>query len=180
MKTLLIAFSLLLVAGSASAGFHGYMGIYFDNAHTDWCKTVAPMTPVTYWAWVLPGVNGVKGVVFMVDIDNTANIILDEEIPNYRVLRVIAGSMTTGMSAVAYECQTSWFWLAKQVLYPADSTPTIFQIVKHPAGYMDFANCLEDYPEEPFIRLTNGYLNGTCGPIATQEGSWGAIKALYR
>ena len=55
-----------------------------------------------------------------------------------------------------------------------DTSPPVYQ----------FANCLEGHPKEPFIILTNLYVNYVigedpeCDVMGTESASWGAIKSL--
>ena len=192
-KALLLGAALLFISSIAFAQQLpplGYIGLYADAretplpdevARTDWCISIAG-AQFTMWVWALPGENGLKCAEFAVSYPEAGIFPGTEELNPAQ--SVAQGSLANGLSICFSDCQYDWQWIGYQPIFVMVATPLIFEIVEHPTTYpvpiYQFANCLENYPKEPCILFTNLYVNGECGPIATEESNWGAIKGLFK
>jgi len=176
----------------------GYIGLYADmedpgtapectvtdptpGARENWCITVAG-EQFLMWVWALPGENSMKCAEFAVSYP-PSGIFAGTACLN-PAQSVAQGSLAGGLSICFTDCNYDWQWIAVQPIFVMAPTALVFEIIEHPTTFpapiYQFANCLEDYPKEPCILFTNLYVNGDCGPIATEESSWGAIKDLFK
>jgi hypothetical protein len=184
-KIVLLAVALIvLCASSAFAGYpEGYIGLFTDEAHTNWCATGTGFYPVEMWIWALP--NALYGTICAeFRICYPVNVIQSTATRNDPIISVMLGDLASGISVCFIVCQWSWFWICHQLLYVTDPTQTIVYICAHPdVGVFQFANCEPGYPVEPFIKFTSLYLNYAppdpeCMGTATEDASWGAIKSM--
>ena len=175
---------LVLSAGSANAMYpEGYIGLFADGAHTTWCATGVGFYPVEMWIWCHP--NYVLGTIcseFM--ICYPMNVIQSTTTWNDPIISVSLGDLASGLSVCYITCMWDWFWVAHQMLWVTDPTPTYIYICVHPdIGVIQFANCEPGYPIEPCVAYTNLYLNAAppdpeCMGTAVKDASWGAIKNM--
>jgi len=182
-KALLLLFALLLCAGSAVALTGAYMGLYTDNAHSNWCASGPGFYPVEMWIWCLPGDQGAIANEFRISYPyNVQQLATNWQWPI--IYNIIGGDLSTGISIQYISCQTDWFWLCRVTLMVTDPTQTHLAIVGHPdTGVYRIWNCQPGYPWETVNVLTNLYINYTydeplCQGTATDEASWGAIKSI--
>jgi hypothetical protein len=182
-KAILLAIALLLVSSAAFAQPPtGYIGLFNCSVHSSWCATGVGFYPVQMYVWCLPSYFGQICAEFMVCYP--VNVIQSTVTWNTPIISVQLGDLATGLSVCYIVCQWDWHWIANQLIYVTDPTPTYVYICAHPGpGVFQFANCEPGYPVEPCIKYTNLYLNypldsPECLGTATEDASWGAIKSM--
>ena len=183
-KALLLGAALLLIASVSFAQQLpplGYIGLFADDMHESWCTSIIGAA-FNMWIWALPGENGMKCAEFAIQYP-TAGIFAGTVTVNPGKSATL-GDLPGGFSICYTECNWDWQWIAYQSIFVMVGDPLVFEIIPSPIVYplpvYQFANCNEGYPKEPCIKFTNLYVNGECGPIATEESSWGAIKDLFK
>lgn len=187
-QSLLLALVFLLIgtAGNAQNPPVGYIGLFSNDQHADWCAEGATVFyPVEMWVWCLPSVNGQIGVQF--EIGYPYNVAQSTLTWNEELIGAIPAIAPEEGVDVAYtSCQWDWHWVLHQLIYVTDLVPTYCEIIPHPdSGEYQFYNCQDGYPLEPCIKFTNLYLNydaesPECAGTATRDASWGAIKHLMQ
>ncbi|HSG27461.1 MAG TPA: hypothetical protein VLA34_03200 [Candidatus Krumholzibacterium sp.] len=189
-KCLLIVAAVLLFSSAAFAQAPpvGYIGLFLDDAHSVWCATGAvPYWPATLYVWFLPSVNGQICAEFAIDYGGDPGIVKIAP-TNAGHISVALGALDTGMSVCFVECQNDWHWGFTQGMFINTASKVTIRVIAHPEvnpPTYQFANCLEDFPMEPIISLSNVYINSEigvdpeCEAMGTAPASWGAIKNLY-
>ncbi len=183
-KALLLTVALLLVASVASAQESsplGYIGLFTSEEHSEWCYAGSM---VTVWIMCLPGSLGQMAAEFM--LSNPTNVFPGGVTLNEDLITVSQGTLDGGISIAYGTCvpYPNWHWIVSRMYMVMDGEPSMIEIVPHPdTGEISFANCEEDYPMEPCVKLTNLYVNYTieddeCKAMGTESASWGAIKSM--
>jgi len=184
MRATILALLLLAsVCTAASAGppYVGYVGLYVDSAHNSWCiPNPNPLAHYTVWSWCRPSSAGASAACFAV-IGGT--IYRGPEQVNPSVVYHYSGTnFMTGLIFYYWGCQYDWHWIHKEDIsdYHAGPRGTKLWIEM---GVLDHGQqlrtCEEGSPWRQFVILTNAYFGGTCGPIGTENVTWGTIKNLY-
>jgi len=190
-KALLIAFAVLVMAGSIGASTYdrAYIGIYAsttiyedDTTYVDDHSVCSIMSPYLgeefeVWIWVLPSTRGVQAVGFMLGYPANVNMGFIKENP---AIVISSGFLNTGIISTYLDCQYDWVWTHHQTIsLKKNLTPRFFSILPHPqTGTVDAARCDEDYTLETLYRLNYLYFLSGCA-YGTKEASWGAIKSLF-
>jgi hypothetical protein len=183
--SILLVFWILPVAVFAQLPPVGYIGLYTDELHNEWCAVGAGFYLVQMWAWCLPSERGMICAEFR--IDYPANVIQSSVTWNQPWF-IDPPDLEEGASVCLLDCQWDWYWLFHQQLWVTDPGPTYVEIVEFPfleVPVMQFANCEPGYPVETVKKYTNLYINydlasPECSGTAAETGSWGAIKKLMR
>ncbi len=190
-KALLIAFAVLLLAGSISAAPYGrsYIGLYAsetlyadDTLYVDnhsVCDWFYPAySAFELWIWILPSTRGVQAFEFKMQYPASSSIYQGPLIQNPHIT-VANGSPAAGVIGTYDGCQLNWTWCYHQEITSRNTTVRNFSIVPHPlTGLIQAAGCDENFTLEPLYPLTKMYLYSPC-IIGTKEASWGAIKSLF-
>jgi hypothetical protein len=178
IRMLCIGAVVLLVAGGAGAQLppEGFIGLFTDDSHSNWCTEGIPMYPVEMWIWCLPSENGQMCAEFAVSYPS--NVIQSTVNSNDAIISVMLGDLPNGVSVCYLTCQYEWNWPFHQTLYVTSDDETDVTIIPHlGVGLYQFANCQPGYPTE----LCNIYsdLNiNHCELVSSRETTWGAVKAL--
>ena len=173
-----IGIIVLLTAGSAFSQLppEGFIGLFTDNIHSNWCTEGIPLYPVEMWVWCLPSERGQMCAEFAVSYPS--NVIESTVTQNDAIISVRLGDLPNGVSVCYVVCQYDWNWPFHQTLYVTDFAETNVRIMPHlGVGYYQFANCEPGYPTEMCNIYTDLNINH-CELVATREASWGAVKAL--
>lgn len=142
------------------------------------CKVINPggFFPFEMWVLYQPGVKGIICSELMACYPS--NVIQSTVIWNDPIISVMLGSLPTGLSICYISCQWDWTWICHQMCYLTDTVPGFIEVCQHPdVGVYQFANCDPGYKTEPIVILNHLALNQPC-VVATEDASWGAIKAL--
>ena len=181
-RALLIAFGLMLVAGSAFAQADStYAGLFTDEAHTTWTVSSTGFTPFTVYIYWLPSQFGLSSAEFK--ITAPSNVILSTITANPDIA-VSLGTLTAGIAvSFGLNCEAAgvWVWTHHVSCFLTSSAEGIIELVPDPSAippFLGYASCEPGYPPYPIRKFTNICLNSTCG-VATQTTTWGAIKSLF-
>lgn len=190
-KCLLIVVAAMLFSSTAFAQAPpvGYMGLFADDAHSVWCAhdDGPPFWLLTMYIWCLPSVNGQMCAEFSIDYGGDPGLMKIAPVSAPHV-SVALGELDTGMSVCFNACQTDWHWAFNQGIFVNTENKVTVRVIAHPDPNIQtfqFANCLEDFPMEPIIILSNLYINSVqgvdpeCAVLGTAPATWGAIKNLY-
>jgi hypothetical protein len=188
MKKVVFIVALLLMATNSASG-HNYVGIYADIDHLV-CDVMNPsgtLLPFEFWIWWLPDSTwveggGMHGANF--SISYPASVIRGTVTANPLIISQL-GDLDAAQIEIRFsECQTGWIWTHHRACYLTTNTPGIIDIraeepTGNPPDYLIVA-CVVGGGDMclPVTRLTPLYLNRDI--IATEDITWGAIKALYR
>jgi hypothetical protein len=188
-KVLLVAFAVLMLAGSVSATgyYRAYMGAYTsavsyeeDTNYVD-NHSMCSLSPELYepfevWIWIVPSHRGVMAVEYR--LNYPTGLIKGTVIQNPLIV-ISLGSPATGIIAVYSECQTDWTWCHHQTIFSTNRTPRHLWIGPHPlTGLIQVAGCDENCSLERCVPFAHLYLYSPCY-IGTKETSWGGIKSLF-
>jgi hypothetical protein len=165
--SLLAALSILL--GGASLGFENAgadlcEGVYLsvDDSRAECTATGAGMYPVYIWIWVKPDSLGAICAEFM--LTYPVNVIASTVTKNVPIISVDMGDLATGYSVCFITCQYDWVWVAHQLVYVTDPTPTQICVVPHPIrDSVLVSDCTQGYPSHG-VRGGEVWLNAEPGP----------------
>lgn len=186
-KWLLVFLVLCALSHGAGAQFppRGYIGLFTDEFHNEWCAVGAGFYEVYMWVWCLPGERGMFCAEFAVSYPT--NVIQSAMTwhPDFPMV-IEPPYPEEGISLCYLSCKWDWVWVFYQQLWVTDMMPAYVEIVKHSdPGISDiqFANCEPGYPVEPVTKYTNLYINydpasSECLGTAVETASWGTIKNL--
>ena len=190
-KGLLIAFVVLMLAGSLSAGDHPYIGIFASPMDVEDTHSTCSISPVPFedifvmWIWVKPSTRGMQAVEFKLGVPTLMTLEMDYPTPDdggqvkNPDITIELGSLSAGISSAFGSCQYGWTWTHKRWYTSTSNAARFFQIGPHTgSGLYQVASCELGYPLEPAVRLTHLYLYTPC-VYATKDASWGAIKSLF-
>lgn len=194
-KALLIAFAVLMVAGSISAApfDRTYIGLYAsdltwpeDTLYVDnhslcnWMEprySGDPFDDFELWIWILPSNRGVRAIEFK--LLYPTGIYLSAYTKQNPDITIANGNLGEGIIATYGTCQMDWVWAYHFGVTSRNEIVRKFQIAAHPlTGLIQAAGCDEDFTLERMWPLTHLYMYSSC-LIGTKEASWGAIKSLF-
>lgn len=100
---------------------------------------------------------------------------------NVDVASPIMGGFPNSDLGVCYNaCYSDWYWVVRARIYVYITDPIVIQIRPFQGPPVQpfplLLSCLGE--ELQAYALTNLYIN-SCGPVAVEESSWGAIKNMY-
>ena len=189
MKKILLSGIMLMVLAapvSAQAPANSYIGLFSNEARTEWCISGTGM--ITMYLIVLPAADGLKCLdMSTTENDPTAAVRFFTPVWHDDVKDAMLGSFPDNfLSLCLWYCHNDWITLAAVDGYIyRDTDPVSIEIgpnwnVPVPLPYPVYGNCEDPMVENEAIPFTTFYINDECGPIAVEESSWGAIKNLYR
>jgi len=185
-RILLLAFALALVvtvtvsAGAKTLWGHPYIAMYNPGEDHYYCGITvpAPYSPYEIWVWILPGVNGLKGFSFTIDLGDD----LCTGVTNNPDLISPADSPVEGTGWTGYfsSCHYDWVWLTKLSMIALSTAPHCVDISEHPdTGEVEAIDCTEGNPAVPLTVLNSFCVNTPC-VVDARDSSWGAVKSIYR
>lgn len=182
--TMTVIAALVPAAAAAQLPDTGYIGLFADESHTEWCVTGTGTYIAYMYIICLPGVNGQDGVQFAVSYpQNVLPAVIEY---NEGIIDVTSGNIQNGIGVYYLSCQYDWHWIIRHQLYVLNSASTSCSVVPHPeSGTYEFLNCSVPSVEEPCTILTSLYFNyapesAQCTEMAGEGSSWGAIKSVIR
>jgi hypothetical protein len=190
MKTTVIALALLLCAGTSSAQTGGLVGLYSDAYWSDCNLSAAADVMATVYV-VHSSASQANGLQFRV-ISNWDNFTVANVVYGGNVA---VGDLFTGVSVTYGACRALPYLVATLTFVPLDTPPScsILRVIGDPAsetGQVEVIDCsfqkLTAYGSylcvntSPPCCTIGGPDPGCELPVATDETTWGEIKALYR
>jgi hypothetical protein len=192
MKRFLMVFlTVILLSTAASAQIRGYLCLFSDVDHTEWCASAATIPgSFTMYVYMLPKVigspeDGSFGAEFMIEYPDDPTVLVLAESYNGAEIPVVMGSFAAGVSLGFDACKTDWFLIATQMIVTQTANLNTIYIRPHPtSGGPSLADCGELHAKYDATVFNNLYINydpgaPECGETATSEASWSAIKTLY-
>jgi hypothetical protein len=177
-KALLLGVALLLIASVASAQLppQGFMGLYADANHTEWC--IYGTGSFTMYLFVLPPEAGMKCVELSTVLSST-NIAVFSPMYNADVQQPVMGGVPGDLAACFGNCWLEWVDVFSATLFIMAPTPE--SVIMEPFTGSPTLKILDcGGLETEALPMTYLYTNtDPCPGIATKESTWGAIKNMY-
>jgi hypothetical protein len=177
-KGLLLGVALLLIASVASAQLppQGFIGLFWDDMHTEWCVT--GMGSMTMYCFVLPPEMGMDCVELRTVLSST-NIAVFSPVYNSDVQQPVMGGVPGDLAACFGSCWGEWVRVFSATLFVMAGTPEMITLAPFTGSpYLKILDCT-GYEGEA-LKYVDLYINNPdCPETSTKESTWGAIKNMY-
>ncbi len=185
----------LLAIGNLQAQLppFGYIFVFADGNHAEWCINGEGIYKFESWIWCVPSEGGCIGAEFLVVYPS--NIQEDTLIVNEDIISNIEGDLASGVRVDLSECQYAWFWMLRQEFYVLDTEKSqIYISLNTDTSYTLLRTCETDNPGKPCcacsLFVNYDYRDEECSPFdqqicdcsttETRNFSWGAIKSILK
>ncbi len=130
----LITFVTLMICVSPTVAFgesppHGYIGLFADSTHSNWCEQGSGFQEIEMWGWCLPSADGMQAVQF--GLQYPENIVPSTITFSSAIEGLPLGALPDGISLAFDGCHHDWLWIFRQTLYILNEDETSIEVIKH-------------------------------------------------
>lgn len=179
-KGLLLGVALLLIASVASAQLppQGFIGLFADDLHTEWCVTGTGS--MVLYCFVLPPENGLDCVELRTVLSSATALAVFSPVYNADVMQPVMGGVPGDLAACFGSCWGEWVRVFSATLFVMAPTPEMITLEPFTGSpYLKILDCTGIEGEA--LKYVDLYVNQgeNCPETGTRESTWGAIKNMY-
>ena len=179
-RILFVMVMVLLVSTAVSAQLppQGYIGLFVNDTHTNWCITGTGS--YTLYCFVIPNDDGMKCIEISTVL-SSANIAVFTPLYHPDVAQPVMGGVPGDLAACFGNCWYDWVQVFSATLFIMAPTPESVTLAPFTGSpYIKILDCLSPATELEAIEFTYVYTNtDPCPGTPNQESTWGAIKNMY-